>query len=87
MRSLALETINVNNPADQWLEVFTDGSYMENQVNLKRQLIVVSRLVPLRTADCRLQACTSAFFQSDRCCEGRPAFFSVPPFFSVPQGV
>ncbi|VDO11711.1 unnamed protein product [Rodentolepis nana] len=34
MRSLALETINVNYPADQWLQVFTDGSYTENQANV-----------------------------------------------------
>uniref|UniRef100_A0A0R3TTN8 DDT domain-containing protein n=1 Tax=Rodentolepis nana TaxID=102285 RepID=A0A0R3TTN8_RODNA len=33
MRSLALETINVNYPADQWLQVFTDGYYIENQAN------------------------------------------------------
>ncbi|VDO01252.1 unnamed protein product [Rodentolepis nana] len=26
MRSLALETINVNYPADQWLQVFTDAA-------------------------------------------------------------
>ncbi|VDO14432.1 unnamed protein product [Rodentolepis nana] len=32
--SLALETINVNYPADQWLQVFTDGSYIENQANV-----------------------------------------------------
>ncbi|VDO12098.1 unnamed protein product [Rodentolepis nana] len=34
MRSLALETISVNYPADQWLQVFTDGSYTENQANV-----------------------------------------------------
>nr|CDS29881.2 hypothetical protein HmN_000905600 [Hymenolepis microstoma] len=31
---LALETSNVNYPADQWLQVFTDGSYAENQANV-----------------------------------------------------
>nr|CDS31062.1 hypothetical protein HmN_000048500 [Hymenolepis microstoma] len=34
MRLLALETINANCPADQWLQVFTDGSYVENQANV-----------------------------------------------------
>ncbi|VDO02553.1 unnamed protein product, partial [Rodentolepis nana] len=34
MRSLALETINDNYPADQWLQVFTDGSYIGNQANI-----------------------------------------------------
>ncbi|VDO01628.1 unnamed protein product [Rodentolepis nana] len=34
MRSLALEKINVNHLADQWLQVFTDGSYIENQANI-----------------------------------------------------
>ncbi|VDO05652.1 unnamed protein product [Rodentolepis nana] len=34
MRSLALETINVNYPGDQWLQVFSDGSYIENQANV-----------------------------------------------------
>ncbi|VDO09853.1 unnamed protein product [Rodentolepis nana] len=34
MRSLALETINANYPADQWLQVFTDGSYIESQANV-----------------------------------------------------
>ncbi|VDO02580.1 unnamed protein product [Rodentolepis nana] len=33
MRSLALETINVNSPADQGLQVFTDESYIENHAN------------------------------------------------------
>nr|CUU97800.1 hypothetical transcript [Hymenolepis microstoma] len=33
MRLLALETININYPADQWLQVFTDRSYVENQAN------------------------------------------------------
>ncbi|VDO02448.1 unnamed protein product [Rodentolepis nana] len=27
-------TINVNSPGDQWLQVFTDGSYIENQANV-----------------------------------------------------
>ncbi|VDO01248.1 unnamed protein product, partial [Rodentolepis nana] len=27
-------TINVNYPADQWLQVFTDGSYIENQAKI-----------------------------------------------------
>ncbi|VDO02383.1 unnamed protein product [Rodentolepis nana] len=30
---MAPETINVNYPADQWLQVFTDGSYIENHAN------------------------------------------------------
>ncbi|VDN99916.1 unnamed protein product [Rodentolepis nana] len=34
MLSLSLETINVNYPGDQWLQVFTDGSYTENQANV-----------------------------------------------------
>nr|CDS31781.2 reverse transcriptase [Hymenolepis microstoma] len=34
MRLLALETINANYPADQWLQVFTDGPYVENQANV-----------------------------------------------------
>ncbi|VDN96345.1 unnamed protein product [Rodentolepis nana] len=34
MCSLALETINVNYPGDQWLQVFTDGSDIENQANV-----------------------------------------------------
>ncbi|VDN97940.1 unnamed protein product [Rodentolepis nana] len=34
MCSLALETINVYYPADQWLQVFTHGSYTENQTNV-----------------------------------------------------
>nr|CUU98867.1 hypothetical transcript [Hymenolepis microstoma] len=34
MRLLALETINENYPADQWLQIFTDGSYVENQANV-----------------------------------------------------
>ncbi|VDO13391.1 unnamed protein product [Rodentolepis nana] len=34
MRSLAIETINVNYPADQWLQVFTDGSNIVNQANV-----------------------------------------------------
>ncbi|VDO02101.1 unnamed protein product [Rodentolepis nana] len=33
MRSQA-KTINVNYPGDQWLQVFTDGSYIENQANV-----------------------------------------------------
>ncbi|VDO12491.1 unnamed protein product [Rodentolepis nana] len=32
--SLVLETINVNYPGHQWLQVFTDGSYIENQANV-----------------------------------------------------
>nr|CDS33104.1 reverse transcriptase [Hymenolepis microstoma] len=34
MRILALETIDANYPADQWLQVFTDGSYIDNQANV-----------------------------------------------------
>ncbi|VDO02870.1 unnamed protein product [Rodentolepis nana] len=34
MCSLALETINVNYPADQWLQVFNHGSYIENQAKV-----------------------------------------------------
>ncbi|VDO09566.1 unnamed protein product [Rodentolepis nana] len=34
MRSLTLETININYPADNWLQVFTDGSFIENQANV-----------------------------------------------------
>nr|CDS30953.1 reverse transcriptase [Hymenolepis microstoma] len=34
IRLLALETINANYPADQWLQVFTGGSYVENQANV-----------------------------------------------------
>nr|CUU97480.1 hypothetical transcript [Hymenolepis microstoma] len=33
-RLLALETINENYPADQWLQVFTDGSYVESQAGV-----------------------------------------------------
>nr|CDS33132.1 reverse transcriptase [Hymenolepis microstoma] len=33
MRLLALETVSVNYPADQWLQIFTDGSYIEKQAN------------------------------------------------------
>ncbi|VDO01083.1 unnamed protein product [Rodentolepis nana] len=32
--SLVLETINVNYRGDQWLQVLTDGSYIENQTNV-----------------------------------------------------
>ncbi|VDO09771.1 unnamed protein product [Rodentolepis nana] len=34
MRPLALETINFDYPADQWLQVFTDGSHIESQANV-----------------------------------------------------
>ncbi|VDN97342.1 unnamed protein product [Rodentolepis nana] len=34
IHSLTLETINVNYPGDQWLQVFTDGSYIESQANI-----------------------------------------------------
>ncbi|VDO14698.1 unnamed protein product [Rodentolepis nana] len=34
MRSLSLDTINVNYTADQFLEIFTDGLYNENQAKL-----------------------------------------------------
>nr|CUU97743.1 hypothetical transcript [Hymenolepis microstoma] len=34
MRLLVLETINTNYPADQWLQVLTDESYVENQANV-----------------------------------------------------
>uniref|UniRef100_A0A0R3TKE2 ribonuclease H n=1 Tax=Rodentolepis nana TaxID=102285 RepID=A0A0R3TKE2_RODNA len=34
MHSLALETINDNYPGDQWLQVFTDGSYIKNLANV-----------------------------------------------------
>ncbi|VDN96994.1 unnamed protein product [Rodentolepis nana] len=34
MPSLALETINVIYPADQWPQVFTDGPYIQNQANV-----------------------------------------------------
>ncbi|VDO05690.1 unnamed protein product [Rodentolepis nana] len=34
MHSLALETINVNYPGDQWLQVFTGGSYIDSQANV-----------------------------------------------------
>nr|CUU97368.1 hypothetical transcript [Hymenolepis microstoma] len=34
MRLLALETINANYPADQWFQVFTDGSHVENQAHV-----------------------------------------------------
>nr|CUU97630.1 hypothetical transcript [Hymenolepis microstoma] len=34
MRLLALKTINANYLTDQWLQVFTDGSYVENQANV-----------------------------------------------------
>nr|CDS33974.1 hypothetical protein HmN_000104000 [Hymenolepis microstoma] len=34
MRLLVLETINVNYPADQWLQIFTDGSHVENHANV-----------------------------------------------------
>nr|CDS34376.1 hypothetical transcript [Hymenolepis microstoma] len=33
MRLLALDTINAKYPAGQWLQVFTDESYVENQAN------------------------------------------------------
>ncbi|VDO09545.1 unnamed protein product [Rodentolepis nana] len=34
MCSLALETINVNYPSEQWFKVFTDGSCIESQANV-----------------------------------------------------
>nr|CUU97353.1 reverse transcriptase [Hymenolepis microstoma] len=34
MRFLVLETIYVDYPADQWLQVFTDESYVESQGNV-----------------------------------------------------
>ncbi|VDO02599.1 unnamed protein product [Rodentolepis nana] len=34
MRSLTLETININYPEDNWLQVFTDGPFIENQANV-----------------------------------------------------
>nr|CDS29375.1 hypothetical protein HmN_000871100 [Hymenolepis microstoma]CUU99915.1 hypothetical transcript [Hymenolepis microstoma] len=34
MRLLVLESINVNYPVDQWLQVFTNGSQVENHANV-----------------------------------------------------
>ncbi|VDO07593.1 unnamed protein product, partial [Rodentolepis nana] len=34
MRTLALETIDVIYPSDLWLQVYTDGSFIESQANV-----------------------------------------------------
>ncbi|VDO14562.1 unnamed protein product [Rodentolepis nana] len=48
MRLLALETINVNYPGGLWLQVFTDGSYIEKHANVGAD--VYSELFPFYVA-------------------------------------